>query len=95
MYQASRITVEKKCIGHVQKKGGHSTSEVEAPGTGREGQLTDRTVDKLQNYYGITVRANVGNLAGMRKRHACQFHAPCFPRVPPLWQHKLLQVPVR
>ena len=68
--------------------------EARKPRPGTEGQLTDRTVNKLQNYYGTAVRANVGNLE-MKKRHPCQFHALCFPRVPPHWQHKLVQVPAR
>ena len=67
MYQASGITVKKKCIGQVQKKGVNSNSKVEASRIGREGQLIDRIVDKIQNYYGITVRASVGNLAGIEK----------------------------
>ena len=86
------------------EKGGHITSKVEAqkPRSGTEGQLTDGTFNKLQNYYGVTVRENMVNLAGMKiikkkpkKSHPCQSHALCFPRVPPYWQHKLVQVPAR
>ena len=47
----------------------------ENPGLGGKGKLTDGTINKLQNYYGITIRANVGNLAGMKKPiHATLMH---------------------
>ncbi|GFV84786.1 uncharacterized protein TNCV_4297681 [Trichonephila clavipes] len=41
-----------ECIGHVQK---------------RVGKLTDSFIDRLQNYYGIAVRSNVGNLSGLQQ----------------------------
>ena len=35
----------------------------------------EQLIDKLQNYYGIAIRANVGNLAGIRKAiHASLMH---------------------
>ena len=74
----SGITVEKKeCIGHVQKRVGTALRKLkrENPGLGGKGKLTDGTIDKLQNYCGITIRANVGNLAGMKKAiHAGLMH---------------------
>ena len=71
MYQASGITLEKNLHWSCVEKGGHSTSKVQArkPSPGREGQLTDRTVNKLQFYYGFTVRGNVENLARMKKKN--------------------------
>ena len=66
------LLLKKKVHWSCAEKGGHSTSKVAAqkPRHGREGQLTDRTVDKLQkNCYGNTVRENVGNLAGKKKSH--------------------------
>ena len=35
-------------------------------GLGKLG-LTDSVIDKLQNYYGMAVRSNVGDLAGTKK----------------------------
>ena len=32
-----------------------------------KGKLTDRTIDRLQNYYGIAIRSNPGNLDAMKK----------------------------
>jgi hypothetical protein len=29
--------------------------------------LTDALIDRLQNYYGIAIRSNVGNLEAMKK----------------------------
>ena len=44
-------------------------------GLGGRGRLTKAIIDKLQNYYGIAVRTNVGNLNGMKKDiHAALFH---------------------
>ena len=44
-------------------------------GLGGKGKLTNATIDRLQNYYGIAIRQNVGNLEGMTKAvHATLFH---------------------
>ena len=76
--QASGITVQKKeYIGHVQKRVGTALRKLkrENPGMGGRGKLTDGIIDKLQNYYGIAIRANVGDLAGMKKAiHASLMH---------------------
>ena len=34
-------------------------------GLGEKGKLTDNMIDKLQNYYGIAIRSNKGNLEKM------------------------------
>ena len=39
----------------------------EKKGMGGKGKLTDRMIDKLQNYYGIAIRSNAGNLSQMKK----------------------------
>ena len=42
---------------------------------GGKGRLTDSTIDKLQNYYGIAIRSNSGDLTGMKKViYATLFH---------------------
>ena len=70
VYEDDGIEMEKKeCIGHVQKRvetALHKLKRVN-PGLGGKGKLTDSQIDKLQNYYGIAIRSNVGNLAGMKK----------------------------
>ena len=78
VYEDDGIEMEKKeCIGHVQKRVGTALRKLkrENPGLGGKGKLTDSQIDKLQNYYGIAIRSNVGNLAGMKKTiHASLMH---------------------
>lgn len=72
------IHVEKKeCVGHVQKRIGTALRKLkkENKGIGGKGKLTDSLIDKLQNYYGIAIRSNSGDLAGMKSAvHASLFH---------------------
>ena len=45
------------------------------PGLRGKGKMTDSQINKLQNYYGIAIRSNVGNLSGMKKAiHASLMH---------------------
>ena len=78
VYQNAGIEVEKKeCIGHVQKRVGSALPKLkhDNSGLGGKGKLTDRQIDKLQNYYGKAIRFNVGNLAGMKRAiHASLRH---------------------
>lgn len=61
--------VKKECVGHVQKRVGTALRKLkkEKKGMGGKGKLTDRMIDRLQNYYGIAIRSNVGNLSEMKK----------------------------
>jgi hypothetical protein len=62
------ITVEKlECVGHVQKRVGNRLRNLKknVKGLGGRGKLTNNLIDRLQNYYGIAVRSNVGDLQGM------------------------------
>ena len=44
-------------------------------GLGEKGELTNVTIDKLKNYYGIIIRSNVGDLEGIKKAtYASLFH---------------------
>ena len=57
------INVNKKeCIGHVQKRMGTRLRKLvkENKGLGGTGKLNNHMIDKLQNYYGISIRRNVG-----------------------------------
>ena len=78
VYEEDNITVVKKeCVGHVQKRLGTALRKLkkEKKGLGGKGRLTDAMIDKLQNYYGIAIRSNSGDLAGMKKAiHATLFH---------------------
>jgi hypothetical protein len=61
--------VKKECVGHVQKRVGTALRKLkkENKGLGGKGKLTDSFIDKLQNYYGIAIRSNPGNLEAMKK----------------------------
>ena len=69
--------VKKECIGHVQKRVGTALRKLkkENHGLGGKDKLTNSMIDKLQNYYGIAIRFNVGDLLGMKKAiDASLFH---------------------
>ena len=58
-----------QCVGHVQKRLGTALRKLkkDVKGLGGKGKLTKALIDKLQNYYGIAIRANVGDLKGMKQ----------------------------
>ena len=69
--------IKRECIGHVQKRVGTRLRKLKknVKGLGGKGKLTDGMIDKLQNYYGIAIRSNPGDLEGMKKAiHASLFH---------------------
>ena len=51
-----------ECIGHIQKRVGNRLRKQKksVKGLGGKGGLNDAMIDKLQNYYGISIRRNVG-----------------------------------
>lgn len=77
-----------ECIGRVQKRVGCRLRKRVAGLAGR-GKLTDALIDGLQNYSGIAIRANVGDLQGMKKATlASLFHCSStdrHPRLVPPW----------
>ncbi|XP_077550765.1 uncharacterized protein LOC144164042 [Haemaphysalis longicornis] len=58
-----------ECTGHVQKRVGCRLRKLKKTvrGLGGKGNITDALTDRLQNYYGIAIRANVGNLSAMKQ----------------------------
>ena len=72
------VEVEKlECIGHVQKRVGTRLRNLKkkVSNLGGKGKLTNNMIDRLQNYYGIAVRQNVGDLQKMKQAiHATLFH---------------------
>ncbi|GFT89819.1 uncharacterized protein TNCV_1665681 [Trichonephila clavipes] len=58
-----------ECTGHVQKRVGSHLRKLKTKikGLSVKGKLTDTFIDRLQNYYGIAVRSNVGNLNDMQQ----------------------------
>ncbi|XP_065641660.1 uncharacterized protein LOC136073639 [Hydra vulgaris] len=67
VYDGTKV-VKQECIGHVQKRVGTRLRELKKreKGLRGKGKLTDAVIDKLQNYYGIAIRSNIGNLKGMQ-----------------------------
>ncbi|GBM75320.1 hypothetical protein AVEN_126693-1 [Araneus ventricosus] len=73
-------SVEKlECIGHVQKRVGSRLRNLKKKqkGLGGKGKLTDKLIDKLQNYYGIAIRSNIGNLQNMQSAVIAAFYHCC------------------
>ena len=52
-----------ECVGHVQKRVGNRLRELKkkCEGLGRL-ELNDATIDRLQNFFVIAIRSNVGNI---------------------------------
>ncbi|GFV22350.1 uncharacterized protein TNCV_3924101 [Trichonephila clavipes] len=66
-----------ECIGHVQKRVGAILRKLKSKNKNLsgKGKLTDSFIDRLQNYYEIAVRSNVGNLSGLQQNViAALFH---------------------
>lgn len=68
-----------ECIGHIQKRVGSRLRKLKknTKGLGGKGKLTDKFIDKLQNYYGIAIRSNVGNLENMQSAVIAAFFHCC------------------
>ena len=67
---------KEECVGHVQKRLGRGLRRYkndmkgeklsDGKSVGGKGRLTDKVVDKMQNYYGKAIRGNKGNLEGVK-----------------------------
>ena len=77
-YVIHNVQVQKKeYVGHTQKRLGTALRifKEEKKGMSGEGRLTDNTIDKLQNYYGIANSGNCDSLPVMKSPiHASLFH---------------------
>ena len=73
-YKAFGITPKKlECIGHVQKRLGtrlrtlRNEYKSKKPSLSGKGKLTDKAINTMQNYFGMAIRSNKGNLYQMKK----------------------------
>lgn len=76
-YGADVHITKKECVGHVQKRLGTRLRKLKSSyikrklsdgkSIGGRGRLTDKMIDTMQNYYGLAIRQNKGNLDGMKK----------------------------
>ncbi|GFU91035.1 uncharacterized protein TNCV_4923661 [Trichonephila clavipes] len=73
------IVVKYECIGHMQKRVGSRLQKLKksTKGLGGKGKLTDKFIDTLQNYFGIAIRSNVGNLSNMQTAVIAAFFHCC------------------
>ncbi|GFW68025.1 uncharacterized protein TNCV_1617861 [Trichonephila clavipes] len=71
--------VKYECIGYVQKRVGSRLRKLKksTKGLGGKGKLTDKFIDTLQNYFGIAIRSNVGNLSNMQTAVIAAFFHCC------------------
>lgn len=67
------VPAKLECVGHIQKRLGTRLRELrkayrhtKTPLTGK-GKLTDKVVNTMQNYFGMAIRQNVGQLYQMKK----------------------------
>ena len=67
------VPIKLECVGHVQKRLGNRLRELrksykntKTPLSGR-GKLTDKVINSLQNYCGMAIRQNKGDLYKMKK----------------------------
>ncbi|MCP4483313.1 MAG: hypothetical protein GY823_01950 [Flavobacteriaceae bacterium] len=68
--------VKKECVGHVQKRLGTRLRKLkvslgkkklkDGKGIAGKGRLTNKLIDKMQNYYGLAIRQNPQDLNGMQ-----------------------------
>ena len=65
VYEEIKV-IKKECIGHGQERIGKSDLKKKEKDLGKTQGLNDAMIDRLQNYYGMAVRANVGNLQDMK-----------------------------
>ncbi|GBN99854.1 hypothetical protein AVEN_13722-1 [Araneus ventricosus] len=73
-----------ECIGHVQKRVGSRLRKLKKKRKrlGSKEKLTDKFIDKLQNYYGIAIRSNIGNLQNMQSAVIAAFYHCCSKQCP-------------
>ena len=66
-YKGTKIK-KLECVGHVQKRVGCRSSNLKknVKGLSGKGNLTNAMIDRLQNYYGITIRQNKNDLKNMQ-----------------------------
>ncbi|GFU98287.1 uncharacterized protein TNCV_3005711 [Trichonephila clavipes] len=83
-----------ECIGHVQKRVGSRLRKLKTKNKGLsgKGKLTDNFIDRLQNYYRIAVRSNVGNLTAMQQNViAALYHCASSDKKPIYETHKVIK----
>ena len=98
-YGDSYTIQKEECVGHVQKRLGYALLQYkkgmkgqqlkDGKGVGGAGRLTQDTIKKIQNYYGLAIRQNKGNLQDMKTAiQAILHHIIDDPKKSLTFQHK-------
>ena len=73
-----------ECIGHVQKRVGSRLKMTykakklsDGKGLGGAGRLTKVKINTLQNYFGLAIRQNVGDIIGKQNNLMASLDLPC------------------
>ena len=75
-YGEDGVIAKRECIGHIQKRVGSRMRKLKASMKGKilsdgktiggAGRLTDKVIDRCQNYYGMAIRANTNSIVDMQ-----------------------------
>ena len=91
VYGDNYPVVKYECIGHYQKRLGNRLRKLrKVKNLGGKNRLVNKKIDTLQNYFGIALRDNVGNLDAMTTAimasmyHVSDYHADC-PKTSDTW----------
>ena len=79
------VVIQKaECVGHIQKRVGTRLRDLKVRYRGKKledgktlggvGRLNEKTINTLQNYYGMAIRQNKNDLYGMKKSVAAVLH---------------------
>ena len=96
----SDIEIQKKeCVGHVEKRVGTRLRKLKKVVKGLKSKLTEKVIERLQNFYGIAIRSNPGNLKGMQDNvmtvmgHVASSEKNCWHDKCPKGNESLVQIP--
>ena len=91
VYGDDKLVSKKECIGHYQRRVGNRLRKLrKEKRLGGKNRLTNTKIDTLQNYFGIALRQNIGNLEAMTNAimaslfHVSGYHANC-PKTSDSW----------
>ena len=91
IYGSEKPVSKYGCIGHYQKRVGNRLRKIRKDKKlGGVKRLANTKIDKLQNYFGIALRQNAGNLENMQKTilhslfHVSDYHDNCL-ETPDTW----------
>eukprot|EP00794_Sanderia_malayensis_P013660 gene13659-15089_t len=98
-YGESYSVQKEECVGHIQKRMGSALLQYkknmkgkklsDGKGVGGAGRLTKDVIKQIQNYYGLAIRQNKGNLKGMKNGiNAILHHVVTNSKKPLSFQHR-------